>query len=68
LAACNRFGIDSPCPIITKRLHNYGNNEEIKTQFDEMARKFREKIPEAFDVNSDMYPVADLNRSGDLDD
>jgi hypothetical protein len=24
-----RFGIDNPCPIITKRLANYGNQEDI---------------------------------------
>ena len=24
LAACNRFGIDNPCPIITKRIGLYG--------------------------------------------
>ena len=29
LAGCNRFGIDNPCPIITKRLANYGNSEDI---------------------------------------
>ena len=52
---------------MTKRLHNYGNSEDIKTTYDEVIRKFKERIPDAFDVNSDMYPVADLNRSGDLD-
>tara|TARA_B110000285_G_C15133375_1_gene625181 strand:+ start:3072 stop:3590 length:519 start_codon:yes stop_codon:yes gene_type:complete len=26
LAGCNRFGVDNPCPIITKRISLYGNN------------------------------------------
>jgi len=25
LAGCNRFGVDNPCPILTKRLALYGN-------------------------------------------
>jgi hypothetical protein len=28
LAGCNRFGVDNPCPIITKRLATYGNAED----------------------------------------
>jgi hypothetical protein len=30
LAACNRYGIDNPCPIITKRLSFYGNTDDIQ--------------------------------------
>jgi hypothetical protein len=33
LAACNRFGIDNPCPIITKRLSYFGVSEELKKEF-----------------------------------
>lgn len=30
LAGCNRFGLDNPCPIITKRIALYGNEEELE--------------------------------------
>jgi len=36
LAACNRFGIDNPCPIITKRLSNYGNTEDLHKEYTEL--------------------------------
>ena len=29
-AGCNRFGIDNPTPIMTKRLATYGNTDEIE--------------------------------------
>ena len=29
IAGCNRFGIDNPSPIVTKRLSLYGNDEDI---------------------------------------
>ena len=30
IAGCNRFGIDNPFPIITKRLSLYGNDEDVE--------------------------------------
>jgi len=30
LAGCNRFGLDNPVPIITRRLAHYGNEETIE--------------------------------------
>ena len=33
LAGLNRFGIDNPLPIITKRLAMYGNQEDLAKEF-----------------------------------
>lgn len=41
LAGCNRYGIDNPCPIITKRLANYGNNEDLLKQFETLVDKYK---------------------------
>eukprot|EP00347_Sterkiella_histriomuscorum_P013232 403365504 len=30
IAGCNRFGIDNPCPIVTKRIALYGNDEDFE--------------------------------------
>ena len=43
LAACNRFGIDNPCPIITKRLALYGNQEDIEKDFKRIAADYNQK-------------------------
>jgi hypothetical protein len=32
-AGCNRFGLDNPTPIITKRLSMYGNTEDVENLF-----------------------------------
>ena len=47
MAGCNRFGIDNPCPIITKRLSFYGNTEEIAKEYKLEAEKLRKMIPES---------------------
>jgi hypothetical protein len=46
LAGCNRYGIDNPCPIITKRLSHYGNDELIEKDFKKYAEKFNQTAPE----------------------
>ena len=38
VAGCNRFGIDNPTPIITKRLGFYGNIEEIEKNLHDLAK------------------------------
>ncbi len=30
IAACNRFGLDNPAPIVTKRVGLYGNDEDFE--------------------------------------
>ena len=42
LAGCNRFGLDSPCPIITKRLGIFGNTEELEKDFRRLVRKYQD--------------------------
>ena len=38
LAGCNRFGLDNPIPIITKRLWLYGNHETCEKEIKELAK------------------------------
>ena len=46
LAGCNRFGLDSPCPIITKRLGTFGNTEELEKDFRRMVKKYQDQYPD----------------------
>jgi hypothetical protein len=41
VAACNRFGLDNPCPTITKRLGFYGNQDEIAKEFKQIIDKYK---------------------------
>jgi hypothetical protein len=40
LVGCNRFGLDSPCPQITKRLGCFGNQEDIDKDFKRLLAKY----------------------------
>lgn len=44
MAACNRFGVDSPIPVTTKRLALYGNPEDIEKDFRRVVEKFKDQI------------------------
>ena len=55
MAACNRFGIDNPCPIITKRLSYYGNSEELAKEFKTLAEKNSN-----LGIDPDCYASVDL--------
>jgi hypothetical protein len=59
LAGCNRFGIDNPGPIITKRLSCYGNPEELEKDFKRLAERYREIVPEA-NIDPDIYTNAEV--------
>jgi len=39
-AACSRFGLDNPCPSVTRRLAWYGNQDEIEKMVERAANKF----------------------------
>ena len=39
LSGCNRFGIDNPCPILTKRLSTYGNDENVLKDWEQEVSK-----------------------------
>lgn len=41
MVACNRFGVDSPLPIITKRISLYGNNEDLQKELQKMVDRFK---------------------------
>ena len=40
IAGCNRFGLDNPVPIITRRLSTYGNEENIEKMIDRLAKQY----------------------------
>ena len=42
IAACNRFGIDNPLPIISKKLTVYGNTDEISLEFKKAVLRIKE--------------------------
>ena len=42
LAACNRFGIDNPMPVICQRLYFYGNNEPVEKILETAYKKHNE--------------------------
>jgi hypothetical protein len=42
IAGCNRFGIDNPTPIITKKLAIYGNTDEVSLEFKKAAMRLKD--------------------------
>ena len=66
LAACNRYGIDNPCPIITKRLSFYGNHEEIDKEFKKVVEKYKNFIP-GVEIDPDIYAPAEINATLSFD-
>lgn len=44
IAGCNRFGLDSPIPTITKRMNMFGNIEELQKDFERLVKKYQEKF------------------------
>ena len=42
LAGCNRFGLDNVCPIITRRLAHYGNEDTIEKMLEKCARQYND--------------------------
>ena len=60
IAACNRLGLDSPCPIITKRLGVFGNTEEMEKDFKRLLKKYSDQYPEnaAFKTDPEiLHPI-----------
>jgi hypothetical protein len=46
LAGCNRYGLDNPCPIITKRMACFGVQEDIDKDFKRIISKYKKLQPE----------------------
>ena len=42
VAGCNRFGLDNPYPIITRRLSTYGNDENIEKIVERLAKQYQD--------------------------
>lgn len=67
MAGCNRFGIDNPCPIITKRLSFYGNTDDIEKDYKREAEKFRKNFNES-NYDPDLLGLAELKSNQYVDD
>ena len=59
LAGCNRYGIDNPCPIITKRIGLYGLSEDLEKDFKRLVERYRREHP-AIKIDADVYGQAEL--------
>lgn len=60
MAGCNRYGVDNPLPIVTKRLAMYGNQEELAKEFKSLVQeKFKAHAHEA-----DLIAPADFGGAG----
>ena len=42
VAGCNRFGLDNPVPIITRRLSHYGNEENIEKMVERLHKTYND--------------------------
>ena len=46
LVGCNRYGLDCPVPIITRRMSNYGTADEIDKEFKRILAKYKKLGPD----------------------
>ena len=42
VAGCNRFGLDNPVPVITRRLATYGNEENVEKIVERLAKQYND--------------------------
>lgn len=42
IAGCNRFGLDNPVPIVTRRLATYGNEENIEKLLERLSKQYND--------------------------
>ena len=42
IAGCNRFGLDNPVPIVTRRLSHYGNDENMEKLLERLSRQYND--------------------------
>jgi hypothetical protein len=45
MAGCNRFGLDNPCPTITKRLAIYGTLDDLDKELKKMVSAYKNLYP-----------------------
>ena len=67
LAGCNRFGLDSPIPTITKRLATYGNTEDVVDLVRKAAEAHKARAPQDPDVDLELYCPAELKLTNSHD-
>lgn len=63
IAACNRLGLDSPCPIITKRMGIFGNTEELEKDFKRLLKKYSDQFPDNVGFKTDpdiLHPLTEF--------
>lgn len=59
LAGCNRYGIDNPCPTITKRMALYGLTEDLDKDFRRLVERYRREEP-TIRIDPDVHGPAEL--------
>lgn len=59
MAGCNRYGIDNPCPVITKRIGLYGLSEDLEKDFKRLVEKYSKEYP-AIAIDPDVHGPAEL--------
>ena len=59
-AGCNRFGLDNPTPIVTKRLSLYGNTEDVENLFNQVAKRVKERLDT--NVDTEIYTGNHIKR------
>lgn len=67
LAGCNRYGLDNPCPIITKRMSNYGNADEIDKDFKRILAKYKKLAPDIKkiqDMDENLHLATEFTNTG----
>lgn len=65
VSGCNRFGLDNPVPIITKRLSTYGNEENIEKLVERLAKQYND--PNFLDAEKFTSVLPDKNAKTALD-
>lgn len=63
MAGCNRFGIDHPCPIITKRLSSYGNSDDLEKDFKRLVEKYKSQLAPHVQLDPDIYVGGEVRQT-----
>ena len=67
IAGCNRFGLDNPVPVITRRLAHYGNEENIEKQIERLAKQYQDLNFCDPDKFGSTVPDKSLNKMGGME-
>ena len=64
VAGCNRFGLDNPCPIITRRLATYGNEENVEKIVERLAKQYNDAAIVDADKFGSVLPDKTMAKAG----